>query len=81
VVDLSGISAGDRLNHAKFADNPLLVQLLGQRLNEDDAFAGDGTQVAERIQRLAQGLGQTLGSAAEIVVTTPLEVISIAVGQ
>lgn len=81
VVDVSGLSSGDRLNHARFADNPLLVQLLGDRLNEDDALAGDGDQIAHRIERLAGGLGQTIGTAAEIIITTPLEVINIAVGS
>jgi len=80
VVDLSALSGGDRLNHAKFADNPLLVQILGERLNAGDAFGSDTADVTHRIERLAQGLGQTLGSAAEIVITTPLEVINIAVG-
>lgn len=80
VIDLSGISSGDSLNHAKFADNPLMVQLLGQRLNEDDELVGSGDQVSQHIENLAQGLGQTLGSAARIVITTPLEVISVAVG-
>src|SRR5690606_11491384 len=36
VIDISKVASGDSLNHAKFADNPLMVQLLGQRLNEDD---------------------------------------------
>ncbi len=80
VIDISSISSGDPLNHAKFADNPLMVQLLGQRLNEDDMLAGSTDDVSRRIDSLAQGLGQTLGSAAEIVITTPLEVINIAVG-
>jgi esterase/lipase superfamily enzyme len=81
VVDVSGLSSGDRLNHARFADNPLLVQLLGDRLNEDDSLGGDASQITGRIERLAQGFGQTIGTAAEIIITTPLEVISVAVGQ
>lgn len=80
VVDISAVSSGDPLNHAKFAENPLLVQLLGSRLNEDDTLSGSGDQIPRRIESLAQGVGQTLGSAAEIVITTPLEVINIAVG-
>ena len=80
VVDISAVSSGDPLNHAKFAENPLLVQLLGSRLNEDDTLSGSGDQISRRIESLAQGVGQTLGSAAEIVITTPLEVINIAVG-
>src|SRR5690606_2826939 len=79
-VDVSSLSSGDRLNHARFADNPVLIQLLGDRLNEGDEFGASGDQIAQRIERLTQGLGQTLGTAAEIVITTPLEVINIAVG-
>ena len=81
VVNLSGLTAGDSLNHAKFADNPLLVKMLGDRLQEDNQLGGDGEDIGNRIERLAQGLGQTIGTAAEIVITTPLEVISVAVGE
>jgi len=80
VINISGVSSGDSLNHAKFADNPLMVQLLGQRLNEDDELSGNGDQITQHIEGLADGLGQTLGSAARIIITTPLEVISVAVG-
>ena len=53
VVDLSSIKAGDRLNHTKFADNPELVKLIGQRLREDDGFASD-RDVTDRINSLGQ---------------------------
>ena len=81
MVDVSGLKAGDGLNHAKFADNPLLVRLLGERLSEDDQLGAAGDDVSLRIERLVQGLGQTVGTAAEIVITTPIEVINVAVGQ
>lgn len=81
VVDVSALSSGDRLNHARFADNPVLVQLLGDRLNEGDDFGESGDQITRRIEQLTRGIGQTIGSAAEIIITTPLEVINIAVGQ
>lgn len=80
VVDISGLSSGDRLNHARFADNPVFIQLLGQRLNDGDAF-GNGDQISERIGGLTRGIGQTLGSAAEIIITTPFEVMSVVVRQ
>lgn len=81
VIDVSSLSSGDRLNHARFADNPVLVQLLGDRLNQGDDFGESGDQITRRIEQLTRGIGQTLGSAAEIIITTPLEVINIAVGQ
>jgi esterase/lipase superfamily enzyme len=81
VVDLSNASAGDRLNHTKFADNPVLVKLLGEKLLEDSTFGtaelgGKGS----RIGNLAGGITQTISSAAEIVITTPFEVLNVVVG-
>ena len=55
VVDLTNVSGVDRLNHTKFAENPELVQLLGQKLREDDGFASD-REVTDRITMLGQGL-------------------------
>jgi esterase/lipase superfamily enzyme len=81
VANLSGLEAGDPLNHTKFADNPLLVRLLGERLAEDDLLQSSERDVTDRVQTLARGLGQTITSAAEIVITTPVEVVRIAVGQ
>lgn len=83
VVDLTNIPAGDRLNHTKFADNPLLVKILGDRLANSDSGAGgaDGATLTRRINGLARGLGQTVGSTADIVITTPFEVLRIAVGR
>lgn len=80
VADLSSMSAGDRLNHAKFADNPLMVKLLGERLRNDQ-LAASGSEITDRVETLTRGIGQTLVSAAEIVITTPFEVMKIAVGQ
>ncbi|AZV21717.1 alpha/beta hydrolase [Mesorhizobium sp. M7A.F.Ce.TU.012.03.2.1] len=79
VVDLSQAKGGDRLNHAKFADNPMLVQLLGDRLRAPAGLASaepDPTQ----LNNLGQGLGKAVGSVAEIVITTPFKVLTIATG-
>ncbi|MBN9234469.1 MULTISPECIES: alpha/beta hydrolase [Phyllobacteriaceae] len=51
VVDLSSKQGTDAFNHNKFADNPEMVRLLGQRLREDDGFASD-RQVTDRIRQL-----------------------------
>lgn len=52
VVDLSKIKGADSFNHTKFADNPMMVQMIGQRLREDDGFASD-RDVTDRIRQLA----------------------------
>lgn len=54
VVDVSNEKSADRLNHTKFADNPALVTLLGQRLRGDDGYASD-REVTDRINMLNQG--------------------------
>ncbi|MER9596151.1 alpha/beta hydrolase, partial [Mesorhizobium sp. M0244] len=53
VVDLSSVKGADRFNHTKFADNPELVQLIGQKLREDDGFASD-REVTDRIASVGQ---------------------------
>jgi esterase/lipase superfamily enzyme len=52
VVDLSKVKGTDSFNHTKFADNPMMVQMIGQRLREDDGFASD-RDVTDRIRQLA----------------------------
>lgn len=83
VIDVTDFSSADGLNHTKFAENPLLVRMLGASLA--DADAGEGTpseqELNRRLSQLTRGIGQTVGSAAELIVTTPFEVLSIAVGQ
>ena len=54
VVDLSKAKGADSFNHTKFADNPEMVKLLGQRLREDDGFASDRV-VTDRINMLLGG--------------------------
>ena len=76
VVDLSATQSGDKLNHAKFADNPVLVQLLGERLRMPESLQPTQQQANERVNELAGGLGQAVG----IIVTTPLKIMTLGAG-
>jgi esterase/lipase superfamily enzyme len=81
VVNVSNIAAGDRLNHSKFADNPVLVKLIGDRLrNGDDDLETSEEEFADRVGRVTSGLGQVVTTAADIIITTPLRVVTVAVG-
>ena len=40
VLDLTRLSAGDALNHGKFAQSPDVVQLIGKRLAEGQTVTG-----------------------------------------
>ena len=79
VVDLTKTKSGDRLNHAKFADNPILVQLLGDRLRTPAALRADEPD-AVRFDDIGQGIGKAVGSVAEVVITTPFKVLTVGAG-
>ncbi|TIV96562.1 MAG: alpha/beta hydrolase, partial [Mesorhizobium sp.] len=80
VADLTKTKGGDGgLNHAKFADNPVLVQLLGDRLRTPAALQAGEPQGAG-LDNIGQGLGKAVGSVAEVVITTPFKVLTIATG-
>jgi len=81
VADLTEVQSADRLNHAKFADNPLLIQMLGEQLSQDRGLADDSDRAAGRVQTFGSALGQTVASAAQIVVTTPGEVFNVVLGN
>jgi esterase/lipase superfamily enzyme len=79
-VDVSDVSSPGRLNHTKFAENPILISILGDRLRADDDLDANERAITDRVNSLAAGLGSTVGTAAEIVITTPLDVINVVVG-
>ena len=80
VVDLTKTKGGDGgLNHAKFADNPVLVQLLGDRLRTPAALRSNEPGSTD-LDNIGQGLGKAVGSVAEVVITTPFRVLTIAIG-
>jgi esterase/lipase superfamily enzyme len=76
VVDLSATQSGDKLNHAKFADNPVLVQLLGERLRMPESLQPTPQEADERMNEITGGLGQ----AAQIIVTTPFKIFTVGAG-
>lgn len=78
VVNLTQLK-GDRLSHTKFAENPVMIKLIGEGLKQDTKLEND-RDITDRVNQLTSSFGQTLTSAAEIVVTTPVSVLRIAVG-
>lgn len=81
VADLTQARSGDRLNHAKFADNPFLVQLLGEGLRSNAGLAAaENGDLGNPMSTIGKDIGQAVGSVADIVITTPFKVLSIATG-
>ena len=62
------------------ADNPFLVKLLGDRLKTPASLVAEEAPPGQPLNDIGQGLGQAVGSAAEIIVTTPFKVLTIATG-
>ncbi len=81
VVNVTDVEAGDSLNHNKFADNPVLVKLIGDQLRSGRSLTEVEKDVAGHFEGLARGIGQTAVSAASIVVTTPVEVLETVTQQ
>jgi esterase/lipase superfamily enzyme len=80
VIDLTEVSAGDSLNHAKFADNPLMVKLIGEGLKNPE-LRGDPANAEGTLTRLGRGLGNTLGQTITIAVTLPGRIVDVTLGQ
>lgn len=77
VIDVTGVTAGDSLNHTKFADNPALVKLLGVALTREDlATTSEGT-LTSQLNSITSSIGETVGSAAGIIITTPFRVFEL----
>ena len=75
VIDLTDLSVANSLNHSKFAENPGVVQLIGQRLLAGQAITGADVSLGERVGGLAMGLGQTVGGAAGVALSAPIAVL------
>jgi esterase/lipase superfamily enzyme len=75
IIDLSEVSTSDRLNHAKFAASPRVVQMIGRRLQADGGIATAGPGVGDKLGDIASGLVGTVGSTVDLVVSAPAAAI------
>lgn len=76
VIDLTKLKAGsDPLNHAKFAESPELVRIIGQRLADGQALTESHSTIGTRLVEAAAGAAGAVGSAATFAVAAPLAVV------
>ena len=75
VVDLTKLRAGDALHHAKFAESPEVVRLIGKRLAEGQAVSGSRIGLGDRIIQLTAGTAAAVGTAAGIAVSAPVAIL------
>ena len=75
VIDLTDLRGSNALNHSKFADNPQVVQLIGEKLIDGQTIEGSDVSLGERVGGFAMGVGQTVGGAAGIALSAPIAIL------
>ena len=75
VIDLTKIKTGDRLNHAKFADSPEIVQLIGTRISDGQPLTDSRVGLGEKILVATTQTAAAAGSAAGMVLAAPAAVV------
>ncbi len=81
VVDLTAVGDADSYNHAKFAQNPTLVTLLGERLRQGESFTPQTINAGAGLQTVGVGVTTVLENTARIIITTPQRVFQTAIPQ
>lgn len=75
VLDLTALRGGDGLNHAKFAQTPEVVQLLGGRLIAGQTVTDQSVGLGDEVGASVLSVTNAVGSAAGLVASVPLAAI------
>ncbi|MFK0685723.1 alpha/beta hydrolase [Ochrobactrum sp. BD67] len=75
VIDLTKIKAGDGLHHAKFAEAPQIVQLIGNRLSSGQTLTDNRLGLGGHILTASVGASHTVGTAAGLIVAAPAAIV------
>lgn len=76
VYDATAVKSQDRLGHAKFAQAPEIVQLLGNRLSAGNKLVNNDVRFSDRLQGLGRDLGKVVATTGEIVIQAPQTVLT-----
>jgi esterase/lipase superfamily enzyme len=75
VIDLTNVKSSDRLNHAKFAQSPEIVEAIGFQLANGQTLSDNKGGLGERIGQMANGANSTFSTAAGVLVATPVALV------
>lgn len=75
VIDLTKLHTDDKLNHAKFAASPEVVQLIGTRLASGQAMTDSHVALGDKLVAVTTGAAASVGTAAGLIVTAPVAII------
>jgi esterase/lipase superfamily enzyme len=75
VIDLTKTKGGDRMHHAKFAESPEIVQLIGARLATGQPMTDSHVGLGEHIVAATTGVAASVGIAAGLVIAAPVAAV------
>jgi esterase/lipase superfamily enzyme len=75
VINLTGVSSPDVLSHATFAENPRIVELLGQRIESGQTLTESRVGVGEKLMQATAGAAASVGHAAGLLVAAPVAIV------
>ncbi len=75
VVDLTDVKTDDPTGHAKFAESPEVVKMIGARLSSGQALGDSKASLGDRISTVAIGAANVVGRTAGVAVSAPISII------
>src|SRR5690606_21087403 len=75
LIDLTTLRTDDRLNHAKFAASPEVVQLIGTRLASGQTMTDSHVALGDKLVAVTTGAAASVGTAAGLIVTAPVAIV------
>jgi esterase/lipase superfamily enzyme len=76
LVDMSEQKGNTGSNHHKFAENTLLLRLLGQRMSDPASFEETGRTITDRISDYAKGLNDSMTRATNAALSAPTSAVT-----
>ena len=75
IHDLTALRTGDRLHHAKFAESPDVVRLIGERLIAGQTVTDSRVGLGERLGAVVSSAANVVGTTASAAISAPVAVV------
>jgi esterase/lipase superfamily enzyme len=75
IHDLTALRTGDQLHHAKFAESPEVVRLIGERLIAGQTVTDSRVGLGERLGVVVSSAASVVGSTASAAISAPVALV------
>jgi esterase/lipase superfamily enzyme len=75
VINLTGVSSADQLHHDTFAENPRVVELIGQSIASGQTLTDSKVGVGEKLMQATAGAAASAGQAAGLLIAAPVAIV------